>query len=102
MAIPFDTAFDVVERCIRATGRLPRNRDISVDQSLEDVRITTATRVEAMIIRIANSNRVGLPSLDPPHTIDENLLQDIGTSSRVGEVVAIVGDFAVPEEDEED
>jgi hypothetical protein len=99
MAIPFDTAFDVVERCIRATGRLPRNKEISVDQKLEQVRITTQSRVDAMINRIANSNRVGLPSLEPPHAIDENLLLDVGTSSTVGEVVAIVGDFAVPEED---
>ena len=100
MAIPFDTAFDVVERCIRATGRLPKSREISVDQKLEEVRITTQTRVEAMNNRIANSNRVGLPSLEPPHGIDQNLLLDVGTSTTVGEVVGIVGDFAAPEEED--
>ena len=95
MAIDFGTALEVVQRCIRATGRT--RKAITVDKKLEQVKITSQFAVDGMVHRIANSKSVGLPSLKPPHKINENLLIDVGTSTTVGEVVDIVGTSAEPE-----
>lgn len=85
----FTLAMTVTVDCIKKVGR---DEPIGPDDALFDHGID-AELIDRLINAIANNKTVGLPSLDPPYRIDQDIF-DISPDSTTTDVAIVVFDNA--------
>lgn len=82
------TAIDITVVSVRSVGNLyPIEKNpIEMQMPLEDLRIKIAQQVEELKVRILQN----LMKLKPPHILNKEHLRNVDTSTKVGDLAALV------------
>ena len=86
-------ALRVTDKCVRKTAKLFPPNPIKPDDDLFSIGINN-TRIDLLKKTIATDKNIGLPSLQPPFEIDQQLLT-IDETSTFFDVFTLVVDNAV-------